>query len=350
MKHIYAIFVLLVLGTACSDFDEQGFTVLLPDAGEDQVVFTAESGTTIQLNASESTDVNDLGFDVEWVLEQSPEGSNVTLNDPTSLTPTFEVTDETGGRFVWRLILKRGDQVTQDLTVVDVNPANAQVLLVNAIDGADTATLSVASVDINGAAVAALDTDVEYYNIDLNIAESSAGTIALAVAYGDQNLTLDAELEALKSYSLYVVGTTTTPELLLIERRLNQNSTQDGFVGLGQTILSPGVDNVVLFIDATNVGFGEAPLDAVLQAATAAVGTFGVVSYKESSEVALPANSINPLPIWATVNGQRISNSTIIGLPAGVSSNFGTFALLPDSTSEFGNTLVFINNSELLPE
>ncbi|MEM8928645.1 MAG: hypothetical protein AAGC45_10610 [Bacteroidota bacterium] len=349
MKKIYAIYALLFLSASCSDFDEQDFTVLLPDAGEDQVVFTEVSGTTIQLDAAASSDVNGLGFNVMWELEESPEGIDVALDDPTSLSPTFQVTNETAGRFVWRLILTRGDQISQDVTRVDVNPANAQLLLVNAVDGLDSASLNVPAVELNGEPVAALSTDTTYYNVDLNIAQGSDGTVAIEVPYGDQTLALDANLEALRSYTLYVVGNSETPELLLVEKTLNQNTLPPTFIGLDAIMLSPGVDNVQLFIDATSIAFGVLPLDNLF-IGLGLPDSFGILSYQENKEIIFPFTSVIPLPIWATVNGQRISNDAVIGLPNGVEGNFGTFVLFPDSNAEFGNTLTFINNSELLPQ
>jgi len=349
MKKIYATLGLLFALSACSDFDEQDFTVLLPDAGVDQVIFTEDTGTTIQLNASASTDVNGLGFDVQWQLEDATDGSAVTLNDPNSLTPTFEVTNETAGRFVWRLILTRGEQITQDVTRVDVNPANAQILLFNAIDGADTASLNVASVEIEGNEVASGLADDTYYNIDLNIAENNNGLVDIEVLYGNQTLTLEAELETLNVYTLYVVGDVASPELILVRKNLNQNTLPEVFVGLDAVILSPELENVQFFIDASTIGFGILPLDNLI-AGLGFPDIFGPLSYTENKEIPFPFQSIIPLPIWATVNGQRVSNNAFIGLPDGVPGNFGSFILVSDATAEYGNTLTFVNNSELLPQ
>ena len=350
MRKIYTLLIATIAFFGCSDYDEQEFTVLLPDAGEDQVIFTEESGTTIQLDGSDSEDVNGLeDFEQQWVLDEAPSGISVTLSDPNSLTPTFEVTNETAGRFVWRLILTRGDQVTQDVTRVDVNPANAQVVLVNAVDGTDTASLNVAAVEIAGDPVSSGFTDTTYYNIDLNIAQEDNGTVDIVVLYGDQTLTLDANLEALRSYTLYVIGDAATPELFLVEKVLNQNTIPATFVGLDAIMLSPGVDNVQLFIDATGINFGILPVDTLF-VGLGLPDSFGILSYQENKEIIFPFQSILPLPIWATVNGERISNDAVIGLPNGVEGNFGTFILVPDSNSEFGNTLTFINNSELLPQ
>ena len=259
------------------------------------------------------------------------------------------MTNETAGRFVWRLILTRGEQITQDITRVDVNPANAQLLLVNAVDGPDSASLNVPAVELNGEPVAALSTDTTYYSIDLNIAQGSDGTVAIEVPYAGNTLTLDAQLEALKMYTLYVIGQADSPELLLVEKVLNQNTLPPTFVGLDAIMLSPGIDNVQLFIDATSINFGILPVDNLFRG-LGLPDSFGVLSYQQNKEIVFPFNSVVPLPIWATVNGQRISNDAIIGLPNGVEGNFGTFLLLPDSNAEFGNTLTFINNSVLLPQ
>lgn len=349
MNKIYTLLIATLVLSACSDFDEQEFTVLLPDAGEDQVIFTEASGTTIQLDARASSDVNNLGFEVQWELEDAPEGTSVTLDDPNSLTPTFGVTNETAGRFVWRLILTRGDQVTQDITRVDVNPANAQLLLVNAIDGAEAASLNVAAMEIAGAPVTSGSADATYYNIDLNIAQEADGTVTIEVPYGNQTLTLNANLEALRSYTLYVLGEVANPELLLVEKGLNQNTIPPTFVALDAIMLSPGIDNVQLFIDATSVGFGILPVDNLF-IGLGLPDSFGILNYQQNKEIIFPFQSVIPLPIWATVNGQRISNDAVIGLPNGIEGNFGTFILFPDANAEFGNTLTFLNNSELLPQ
>ncbi|MEM9078871.1 MAG: hypothetical protein AAGC43_17655 [Bacteroidota bacterium] len=349
MKKFNLLFLAIFSFLSCSDFDEQDFTVILPDAGVDQVVFTEETGTTIQLDASASSDVNGLGFDVEWRLEESPEGSSVTLSDDSSLTPTFEVTNETSGAFIWRLILTRGDQITQDVTRVDVNPAIAQILLVNAVDGPDSAALNVNAAAISGENVSSGSTDTTYYDINLDLAQDADGLVSLEVSYGGQVLTLDAELLALRSYTLYVVGDTSAPELLLVEKVLNQNTIPQTFVGLDAIMLAPGVDNVQFFIDATGIGFGVLPIDTLFLGLNLPE-SFGILSFSENKEIVFPFQSVLPLPIWATVNGQRISNDTVIGLPNGVEGNFGTFILFPDADAEFGNTLTFINNSELLPQ
>ncbi|MEM9920393.1 MAG: hypothetical protein AAF990_20010 [Bacteroidota bacterium] len=348
MRNIYLAFTLLILCFSCSDFDEQEFTVLLPNAGVDQVIFTEDSGTTIQLDGSASADVNQLGFDVRWELDEFPDGVSVVLNDPGSLMPTFEVTNETAGRFVWRLIITRGDQISQDITRVDINPANAQVLLFNAIDGDETASLKVGAVEVSGSAVSALSGDVTYHNIDMNIAEEANGSVAVEVLYGNQTLRLDANMEALKSYTLYVVGTSAAPELLLLEKTLNQNTLPPTFVGLDAIVLSPGVNDVQLFIDATSIGFGVLPLDNLFMG-LGLPDVIGSLDYKGNKEIVFPFQSIIPLSIWATVNGQRISDDTAIGLPNGEDGNFGTFVLVPDASSQFGNKLMFLNNSDLLP-
>ena len=350
MKKIYNLLAFISLLVSCSDYDEQEFTVLLPDAGPDQVIFTEDPVTTIQLDGSDSRDVNGLDdFEQEWVLDQAPEGALVSLNDPNSLTPTFEVTDDTAGRFVWRLILTRGDQITQDVTRVDVNPANAQLLLVNAINSSNSASLQVDAVEISGNPVASGTVDATYYNIDLNIAQNTDGTVTLEVPFGDQTLSLDANLEALKSYTLYVVGSSDAPELLLVEKFLNQNTLLPTFIGLDAIILSPGVNNVQFFIDATSIGFDVLPIDNLF-IGLGLPDSFGVLNYQENKEIIFPFQSVIPLPIWATVDGQRISNDTVIGLPNGVDGNFGTFILVPDADAQHGNTLSFINNSDLLPQ
>lgn len=347
-KHVYLIIVLMLCTMACSDFDEQNFTVLLPEAGEDLVFFTDESGTSIRLDGSGSSDVNGLGFSYLWEVVASPEGFEPMLQDANTSTPTLLVSEEVSGRYTLSLTISRGAQQARDFLNVDVNPLIANVLLVNAIAGSESARLSIPDLAIEGAFVAPLSADETYYAVNLDQAQNSEGLVQLDVIFNGTTLSLTEPLKALGSYTLYLVGTLEAPEVLLVEKSINENTLPPGLVGLDAINLSPESDSVVLFIDATSVGFSILPADVLFQGLGISQ-SFGSLNFRTNAELFFPANTILPLPIWATVNNQRISNDAVILLPPNVEGNFGTFVLFPDPSSEFGNTLTFINNSDLLP-
>ncbi|MBP2834250.1 DUF4397 domain-containing protein, partial [Aquimarina sp. U1-2] len=228
-------------------------------------------------------------------------------------------------------------------------PAIAQVLFVNAIDSDITASLAIPSINIIGNTVQPRSVDDTYYNINNNVAQEPDGTVRFEVNYNGTILTTNQTLEALKSYTLYLTGTLDNPELLFIEKTRNQNTISAGLVGLDAVNLAPETNNVVLFIDATRVGFGVSPVD-VLFRGLGVPEQFGTLNYQDNAELFFPSNTIFQIPIWATVNGQRISNDSFILLPPDIDGNFGTFMLFPNATAPEGHTLVFINNSNLLPQ
>ena len=347
MKKIYAFFGLILTLTACSDFEEQTFTVLLPDAGEDQVLFTEESGNIITLNGNGSRDINNLGFDYLWEIIDSPEGSQGVISNSSIASPTLEVPADASGRYELRLSISIDDQIAQDFVNIDINPQNAQILFVNGIDTDQLATLMVPDVNLIGSPVAARNAEDTYHNIDTNIATLEDGSTLIEVSFNGAVISTNDTLDALKSYTIYLVGTEENPEIAIIEKTRNQNTIGLGLVGLDFVNLSQGADNAALFIDATPFNFGIVPLDALF-GALGVPEQFGALNYLDNTELFFPSNNVNPLPIWATVNGVRISNNVTIGLPP-IQGNFGTFILFPDASSENGNTLVFLNNTELLP-
>ena len=349
MKRYYLFYIIsfITLFIGCSDFDEQEFTVLLPDAGESQIIFTEETGTTIQLDGSGSSDVNDIGFDYLWEIIEFPEGFPATISNPSIASPILEVPFDTGGRYQLRLTTFIGDQAAFDFVNLDTNPAIAQILLVNAIDSEATASITIPAVNIIGSPVASKNADVTYHNIDTNLSTQDDGTTLIEIDYNGSIISTNENIEALKNYTIYLVGTAEAPETLLIEKTRNQNTIGLGLIGLDAVNVSEQTENVVLFIDATAFGLGILPLDAVF-GALGVPEQFGALNYLDNTEIFFPTASVNPLPIWATIDGQRISNNAIIDLP-GNDADFGTFILFPDASSENGNTLIFVNNTELLP-
>tara|TARA_B100000809_G_scaffold35204_1_gene30958 strand:- start:23723 stop:24781 length:1059 start_codon:yes stop_codon:yes gene_type:complete len=349
-KHLFYLLGFISLLTACSNFEEQEFTVLLPNAGQDQVIFTEDTGTTIKLNATQSSDINNLGFEYKWTIISTPENFPITLSSANEGKPTFEVKNNVSGRYEFLVEIMRGDQVAKDFINVDINPAFAQILFVNAIDDTETSTFNIPSVNRIGEPVASQNTDASYINIDTNISKQADGTTVLEVVYNGQTLTANENLEALKSYMLYLVGTKENPELFLVEKLNNQNSIGFGLISLDYINLSQ-TDNTTLYIDVTGVRLAPVPIAFDLLLSTLGIpGSLGVLSYKENGELFFPSGQVLPLPIFSTVNGVKISNETVISLPDGVDANFGTFILFPDASATDGHTLKFINNSSLLPQ
>lgn len=346
-KNYFLILVIIAILQSCSDFDEQDFTVLLPDAGEDLVIFTAKDGNAIHLNGSNSVDVNNIGFEYKWELINSPNDASFSLTDSNTATPTLNLNKEISGRYELSLIISRGEQQARDFINIDVNPVFAQILFVNGIDANNDASLSIPSIELNGHPVPPLNPDNTYYNIDLNLASNTDDAVLLQVDYNGTKLELQHIFKPLESYTLYLVGAEENPELILIQKTRNQNTIPATLVGLGVINLAPNTNDVELYIDATSVGYDILPID-ILFTGFGIPESFGLNDYKGNSEIYFPSNSLIPLPIWATVNGQRISNDSNITLNE--EGNFGTFILYPDANSEFGYTLNFINNSELLPE
>ena len=147
---------------SCSDYDEVEYTVLLPNAGEDFIFFTEESGTIINLDGSASSDVNELGFNYFWEIVQYPEGSQPLLSGETSANPRISVDETFSGRISVAMIIARDDQRARDFVNVDVNPKLAEILFVNAIDGGQVAALSIPSIRFTGNDVAPLSPDNSY--------------------------------------------------------------------------------------------------------------------------------------------------------------------------------------------
>ncbi|MEM8939001.1 MAG: hypothetical protein AAGC64_06625 [Bacteroidota bacterium] len=340
---IVSVFFLLF----CSDFDEVEFTVLQPDAGEDFLFFTSESGTQIPLDGSASTDVNDLGFTYSWEIATSPEGTSPSIQNADSATPTIMIDEGTSGRITVSMIIARGDQQARDFVNIDVNPQIANVLLVNGIDSDESANLKIPSASIIGNEVTALSVDNIYYDINLSQSADANGNVLIEVDFNGATLLATQAMQALQSYTIYLVGSLETPELLIVAKRYNQNTIQPGLVGLDATNLSSSVSGMVLFIDATAVGFTILPAD-VLFGSLGVTEALGSLDFKDNAELLFPTASIFPIPIWATVDGERVSNDVNITLNNTDDGQFGTFILYKDASAEFGNTLTFINNSALL--
>ncbi|MEM6768195.1 MAG: hypothetical protein AAF824_19040 [Bacteroidota bacterium] len=345
IRYLSFFFLLAVVG--CSDYDEVAFTVLLPDAGEDIIHFTDDSGTTINLDGSASSDVNNLGFTYSWEITTQPDGSSVALDGSSTATPSFTVAEGTSGRFIVSMTIARGDQKARDFINIDVDPQLAEVLLVNAIDAGQPATLRVPSIQLTSQPIAALEADITYHAIDLGLAADASGNVGIEIDYNGATISEELSLRALTNSVIYLTGSVSSPELLVTTKIYTNNSQPMGFSGLDAINLAD-VSDMVLFIDATAFNFGILPLD-ILFTSLGLPQTFGPLNFKQNAEVLFPTSSIVPLPIWATVSEERISNDSAIELNSSGDGQFGTFILFPDASSPLGHKLTFLNNSALLP-
>ena len=348
LKRVFITLSIAIPILSCSDFDEQDFTVLLPNAGEDFIFLTGEEGTSINLDGTESSDVNGLGFEYKWEIVDFPEGTPPALEGATTSTPTLQVDEGISGRIVVSLIIFRDDQQARDFINVDVNPSTANVLLVNAIEGSEEARLVMAEIRIEGNPVSPLNADDTYYSINLEAAADAEGNVVFNVEYNDSTLSITRPVTALASYTLYLAGGQDTPELILIEKRYNETTIPLSWVGLDAVNMAPGISDMVLWIDATTVGFSVSPIDPLFRG-LGVREEFGVLSFGQSGEILFPKGNLSTVPIWATQNGERISTDSGITLNRIDEGQFGTFILFEDSSSEFGYTLKFVNNTELLP-
>lgn len=107
------ILVLMLTMISCGDDDggDPGpVGTLTADAGTDQTVAV---GDMVTLNASGSTDSDGDAFTYSWQFITTPAGSTVTLNNPTTATPTF--TPDVAGTYTVELVIsnEKGDSTDE---------------------------------------------------------------------------------------------------------------------------------------------------------------------------------------------------------------------------------------------
>lgn len=90
------------------------------DAGPDQ---TVDSGSTVQLDGSGSSDPNNSPLTYQWTQTSGPP---ITLNDPTSVNPTFTAPDVQSQEedIVFQLVVTNEEEVESkpDSVTITVNP------------------------------------------------------------------------------------------------------------------------------------------------------------------------------------------------------------------------------------
>jgi len=90
------------------------------DAGQDQAIVI---GNVVQLNGASSSDADNDSLTYSWSIIGQPEGSNATLEDPTSATPG--ITPDEIGFWVFQLVVNDGTLDSDPVSVsVQVDPVN----------------------------------------------------------------------------------------------------------------------------------------------------------------------------------------------------------------------------------
>ncbi len=148
-------------------------TTPVADAGPNQSVLV---GDTVNLDGSGSSDVDGNPLIYSWSLIAVPAGSNATLSDPASATPTFDV--DMPGEYVVQLIINDGtvDSAPDTVTISTENTAPV------ADAGPDQNVLVGDTVDLDGSGSSDVDGDPLTYSWSL----TSVPTGSLATL-SDQN-------------------------------------------------------------------------------------------------------------------------------------------------------------------
>lgn len=124
----YVVQLVVHDGTVSSEPDTMTISTLnskpVADAGVDQ---SATVGTLVQLNGSNSFDVDGNALSYQWELTTTPAGSTATLSDPTSAQPRFTI--DKPGTYAAQLMVNDG--------IASSEPDTVQVSTVNSKPVAD---------------------------------------------------------------------------------------------------------------------------------------------------------------------------------------------------------------------
>ena len=108
-------------GAQKSPVDNVVITAQLPtaDAGVDKTVST---NTTVQLDASASSDLSNLSMTLQWQILNKPAGSSAQLSDNTSVTPSFLADKD--GDYILQLTVNNGtvDSAPDQIKITAMSP------------------------------------------------------------------------------------------------------------------------------------------------------------------------------------------------------------------------------------
>ena len=110
----YSLLFLAFLGISSCSEDEPVPITLSADAGASQ---TVDVGTTVNLDGTASTSSDGSTFDYSWAITDAPAGSNATITNSNTATPSF--TPDVEGNYIVALTISSGNvQDTDDVLIV----------------------------------------------------------------------------------------------------------------------------------------------------------------------------------------------------------------------------------------
>ena len=168
------------LNVRARGFDGQSDTVNITtinsppvaNAGDDQSI---AAGNPVQLDGSNSSDIDGDTLTFAWTLLASPPGSAAVLADPGLVAPTFFA--DLPGQYVVQLIVNDGTVDSQADTVMTVTPPTNTPPVASA--GPDLADIVASTVLLDGSASSDADNDVLTFDWSL-VALPAASTAALS--------------------------------------------------------------------------------------------------------------------------------------------------------------------------
>ena len=204
------------------------------NAGSDQTVQVTD---TVQLNGSDSTDVNGDLLTYSWTLLTQPTGSTATLDDPTSVMPTFVA--DAPGSYEIELIVNDGsvNSVSDTVTITTINSppvANA---------GQDQTVFVTQTVLLDGTNSSDVDSDSLTFLWSFVTIPSGSTAILSAPTSSTSSFTVDLPGTYEVQLLIHDGTVNSAPDIVLINTQNSQpvaNAGSDQTVPIGSTVLLDG--------------------------------------------------------------------------------------------------------------